>query len=323
MFLKVSGSLFFLLMLAAASTAQPANGVKKRGIVNGRAISLPKPEYPPEARDFCAGGKVEIEVSISEKGDVTQARAISGDELLREASVAAVKKAKFAPTPETPVKTEGIVVYNFASPFKCIVTGVVNKKTLSLPKPVVPNLDQPRHFRITQKEIVAVRIIVEMDGKVSAARALAGHLLLRAACETAARGAKFSPMLVNGASIKVSALLVYKFKPGGEIDTNVEKNDKAAIATPLKLVEPPSPFCNCKLSGSVLVEAKTDERGNVTQAKARSGHPILRKASEKAALESKFLPVGIKAGISIVYHFETAGESDVRIKNIEIKEVKF
>lgn len=43
-------------------------------------------------------------------------------------------------------------------------------------------------------------------------------------------------------------------------------------------------------SGAVMVEILIDEEGNVVSAKAVSGHPLLRAASEKAALESKFAP---------------------------------
>jgi TonB family protein len=69
----------------------------RAGIVNGMAIDLPKPVYPQEAKEFCAEGRVEVEVLISEAGKVLEAEAISGDELLREVSVEAVKKAKFRP----------------------------------------------------------------------------------------------------------------------------------------------------------------------------------------------------------------------------------
>jgi TonB family protein len=112
----------------------------KLGIINGRATYLPKPEYPPEAKEFCAGGKVEIEVLVNEKGDVIEAKAISGDELLREASVEAVKKAKFTTYNDVgPVKTRGIIVYNFDSLApKCLDVGTVNNKAIKIPKPKFP-----------------------------------------------------------------------------------------------------------------------------------------------------------------------------------------
>lgn len=314
------------LLLFAMNNAFGQNDEKpsKLGIVNGRATYLPKLDYPQEAKDLCVGGKVEVEVLIDEKGNVAEAKAISGDDLLREVSVEAAKKAKFV---QAPVKIRGIIVYNFDAFAKCLNVGIVNKKAINLPKPKAANINHPKHLRITEEQIVAVQIAINIEGKVTAARAISGHPLLRPFCENSARQSKFSYINDVG-NIIVRALLVYKFKPDGTIETDIERDDKSVIGTPTNLVKPPEPFCNCRFGGqnpSVLVEAKTDEQGNVAEAKAISGHPILKKLSEKAALQSKFLPTHIKAKILIQYDFEATDESarDVRIKNIEIKEVKF
>jgi len=201
-----------------------AKKIARGGIVNSRATYLPKPYYPQEAKDFCAIGKVEVEILISENGSVIEAKAISGDELLRESAVEAVKKAKFRQVADgKPVKTKGIVVYNFVSENKCIVVGVVNNKARFVPKPQVANLNHPKHFQIKEEQIVTVQIIIDESGKVVRARAISGHPLLRAACENSARQAKFAPSYINSLPVKVKALLVYKFKPDGTIDTASEK----------------------------------------------------------------------------------------------------
>ena len=130
-----------------------------------------------------------------------------------------MKKAKFGQTADVlPVKTKGIIVYNFVSDKKCIDAGVVNEKALSIPKPQVANLNQPKHLQIKQRQTVEVRIIIEIwSGKVTHARAVSGHPLLRSASEASARQAKFSP--VNDVpNIPIKAILVYKFKPDGTIE---------------------------------------------------------------------------------------------------------
>jgi len=63
-----------------------------------------------------------------------------------------------------------------------------------------------------------------------------------------------------------------------------------------------------RLSGKVIVEVELDIEGNVTKAKAISGHPYLRGNSEVAARDSKFKPslignVPVKAKGRIVYNF--------------------
>lgn len=85
------------------------------GIVNGKALSLPKPAYPAEARPQRIGGTVSVRVKIDEQGNVIEARAICGPPILAKASVEAAKGAKFSPTliDGNPTKISGVVVYNF------------------------------------------------------------------------------------------------------------------------------------------------------------------------------------------------------------------
>lgn len=85
------------------------------GVLNGKALSLPKPPYPPAARAVRASGAVSIQVLIDTNGEVFSAQAVSGHPLLRPASAIAACGSKFTPTllEGQPVKVSGIVVYNF------------------------------------------------------------------------------------------------------------------------------------------------------------------------------------------------------------------
>lgn len=85
------------------------------GVLNGKALSLPKPEYSATARAANASGLVVVEVTVDEAGKVIAARALSGHPMLRSAAVAAARLARFAPTKlsGTPVKVAGIITYNF------------------------------------------------------------------------------------------------------------------------------------------------------------------------------------------------------------------
>lgn len=91
---------------------------KNVGVINGRAKSLPKPDYPPAAKAVRAGGAVSVEVLVDEQGNVTSATAVSGHPLLRQAAEKAAMEAKFSPFSEMPVTLKGIVVYNFVLPKK-------------------------------------------------------------------------------------------------------------------------------------------------------------------------------------------------------------
>ncbi len=87
------------------------------GVLNGKATSLPKPAYPPIAKQARASGTVVVQVIVDEKGNVVSARAVSGHPLLQAASVAAARGAKFSPTKLNgkPVKVSGVITYNFAA----------------------------------------------------------------------------------------------------------------------------------------------------------------------------------------------------------------
>lgn len=87
------------------------------GVLNGKAISLPRPAYPPIAKAAHADGSVTVEVTIDEEGNVVAAKAVSGHPLLQAASVAAARGAKFTPTKQSgqAVKVQGVLVYSFKS----------------------------------------------------------------------------------------------------------------------------------------------------------------------------------------------------------------
>ncbi|HEX8922035.1 MAG TPA: energy transducer TonB [Pyrinomonadaceae bacterium] len=86
------------------------------GVLNGKAVDLPKPGYPPAARSARASGIVTVEVVIDEKGKVIAAKATSGHTLLRQVAEQAAKEARFSPTllSGQPVKVSGEINYNFA-----------------------------------------------------------------------------------------------------------------------------------------------------------------------------------------------------------------
>jgi periplasmic protein TonB len=85
------------------------------GVLNGKAISLPKPPYPPAARAVRASGTVSVQVLIDESGRVVSASAAGGHPLLIPAAVSAARGARFSPTllSGQPVKVSGIITYNF------------------------------------------------------------------------------------------------------------------------------------------------------------------------------------------------------------------
>jgi len=85
------------------------------GILNDRALYLPKPIYPEAAKASGADGNVDVKIRLDEGGGVISAEAVSGDQLLRQAAVDAALGSKFSPTllSGQAVKVVGLLRYNF------------------------------------------------------------------------------------------------------------------------------------------------------------------------------------------------------------------
>jgi protein TonB len=94
---------------------KPAPKVISKGVINGQAVSLPKPPYPPIAKQLRIQGTVNVQVLINEAGNVVSAKAISGNPALVTAAQSAAFAARFSPTllGDQPVKVSGVITYNF------------------------------------------------------------------------------------------------------------------------------------------------------------------------------------------------------------------
>ena len=102
---------------SATPPAAPSNRPVNAGILNSRAVNLSKPAYPQIARQTRAIGQVAVQVLLDEAGNVTSAKAMSGNPLLRAPAEAAARQSKFNPVKvgSQTVKSSGIVLYNFVN----------------------------------------------------------------------------------------------------------------------------------------------------------------------------------------------------------------
>lgn len=84
-------------------------------MINGDAVSLPKPPYPPMAKQTGVHGTVNVQVLIDENGKVISATVVSGHPLLSHVAKQAALQARFSPTylGDQPVKVSGVITYNF------------------------------------------------------------------------------------------------------------------------------------------------------------------------------------------------------------------
>lgn len=86
-----------------------------KGVLEGKAVSLPRPNYPAMAKNIRVQGPVTVQVLIDESGQVVSAKAVSGHPLLVPEAIKAAMQARFSPTKlsDQPVKVSGVITYNF------------------------------------------------------------------------------------------------------------------------------------------------------------------------------------------------------------------
>lgn len=101
-----------------APSPTPVKVLRISRVLNSQAISLPRPNYPPIARQIRIQGVVTVQVLIDETGKVISAKAVSGHPLLAPEAVKAATQARFSPTiiGDQPVKISGVITYNFLMP---------------------------------------------------------------------------------------------------------------------------------------------------------------------------------------------------------------
>ena len=234
-FLSTAAVMLLCFVYVNVLPAQELPKMINGGVLNGKAVSLPKPVYPEEAKVAKLQGTVQIKVVIDEGGNVesaepstepivvtkTNAEGVAekvelpaADQLLVEAARNAALQARFTQTrlSGVPVKVSGVITYNFVAEESSAITPaekgeVLNGKALTLPNAVYPDAAKA----VKASGTVTVEVTVDEGGNVISAVAVGGHPLLRNAALKAAGLAKFAPTLVNGTATKVSGVLTYNF----------------------------------------------------------------------------------------------------------------
>ena len=102
---------------ATPDRPKPEVEVGKNGhpVLCGKAISLPKPTYPPDAKAQKISGTVAVSIVIDEKGRIIWAQAVGGHPLLQQASVKAACQSLHSPITISgrAVKALSVISYRF------------------------------------------------------------------------------------------------------------------------------------------------------------------------------------------------------------------
>lgn len=190
------------------------------GILNMKAVHLPAPLYPPEARHTVPAGTLTVMVEVNEQGNVTRASACAGPLLLRPSVEEAALQARITQTKLSgiPVKVRGVLIYRFdpktsyTEPvaLNCTQIRVSNLKILN---GYAINLVRPERPQMNDRTGTSVSVVVMVDetGKVESAEAVSGDLRFRPNAEDAARRSTFRRFIRCGKPTKISSVIYYNF----------------------------------------------------------------------------------------------------------------
>lgn len=132
----------------------------------GKAAKLPKPVVAPSVKWDGSDGLVNVLVTVDEKGKVIEAKAQSGNTVLRDSAEKAALKTKFKikQSKENPVKVVGVIAYNFTlkdnKPIAEIVLGNFAVK-------LTPEQEKMRNIRAKTAESV-FKLIERLQNKTAA-----------------------------------------------------------------------------------------------------------------------------------------------------------
>lgn len=88
-----------------------------------------------------------------------------------------------------------------------VEVGTLNGRAVELVRPEYPQSAK----QAGASGRVAVRVLIDEEGKVVMAKAISGHTLLRSAAEDAAKQSRFTPVIIEGKPTKASGIVLYNF----------------------------------------------------------------------------------------------------------------
>lgn len=112
---KIQTTLFtaisFLFLSTGCAMAQELHVSQSEAVKAAR--EKVQPDYPPMAKQLHLEGNVQVEAHISENGSVEEVKPLTGNAVLMNAAVAAIRKWKFAPFTADGKPTRAVAALSF------------------------------------------------------------------------------------------------------------------------------------------------------------------------------------------------------------------
>ena len=268
-----------------------------------KLIKRVDPVYPEEARKNGEQGVVILEAKIDEKGRVMDAMILRSIPELDQAAIDAVRQWVYEPLliDGKPTKVLFTVTVRFQLGEKDIekfAEGAV-KVTDTIPPPRLIKKVDPVYPTIASQAGVEGVVILEartdVDGRVKNVRVLRSVPLLDQAAIDAVRQWTYEPLIIDGQPKEAIFTTTVRFT----LEDKEEKGQAGGTATGdvlvpklIKRVDPvyPEAARRAGIQGLILLEATTDEKGNVAAIRVLKSIPELDQAAIDALKKWKYEP---------------------------------
>jgi TonB family protein len=207
------------------------------------AIKIVKAPYPYGAREKQLQGQVWVKILVSETGDVESAGVISGDPVLADAALQAVKKWKFKPFLKNgkPIKVSTKLPFDFAyadkvsdqtppanqiavpDPSKQAASGTHTQGDARVPIKVVPAMAgflvhkvAPIYPEVARREhiqgVVLLQATISKEGRITNLTLISGPKELTESAIGAVQQWRYKPYMVNGEAMEVKTQVAVNFQ---------------------------------------------------------------------------------------------------------------
>jgi TonB family protein len=273
-----------------------------------KLLKKAEPVYPGEARKKGIQGVVILEAKIDESGRVMDAMILRSVPELDQAAIDAVQQWVYEPPviDGKPTKVLFTVTVRFQLNEKDIekfAEGAVKVKDQINPPKLVKSVDPvyPEIARQAKIEgVVIVQARTDAQGRVKDAMVLRSVPLLDQAAIDAVRQWVYEPLVIDEQAKEAVFTVTVRFtldaeKPKGQGE-GPGTTGEILVPKLVKKVDPVYPEIArmADIQGIVLLEATTDEKGNVVKVRVLKSIPLLDQAAVEALKQWKYEPLIIE-----------------------------
>jgi TonB family protein len=268
---------------------------------NYKLLHRPRTEFPREAKEKRVEGAVVVEISVNEKGLVTDARVLSGPEELRRAALESVLQWHYAADNALPAKIQVTINFQLSGTAESLQPrtfpgipagnlGTLKRIDLSSLSPATRDAISSR-ITIREGDPLTGEVLDGLRQIVSDVDEHLGVSVFRGPTDNTTTIRIALPERGTGFGLQGPSLFTRKIDPEsastGERSTSSPRIKVGGNVQQTKLIQQPKPVYpalakKARIQGTVRMTAVIGKDGSVQSLELESGHPLLAEAAMDA-----------------------------------------